>query len=39
MNKEILTFGNTEIEKRKFHYSEYPININNADIDKMIVSN
>ena len=34
MNKEIITFGNIEIEKRKFHYFKYPININNVDIDK-----
>lgn len=25
MNKEILSFGNIEIKKRKLHYSKYPI--------------
>ena len=39
MNKEIIMFDGDEIEKRKFHYSEYPININNVDIDKMIIGN
>ena len=38
MIKEITTFDNTEIEKRKFHYSKYPIKINIADIDKIILS-
>ena len=28
-----------DIEKHKFHYLKYPININNVDIDKMIISN
>ena len=36
MNKEIITFGGTEIEKCKFHYSKYPINKN---VDKTIISN
>ena len=31
-------FCNTEIEKRKFHYSKYLININNVDVDKIIIS-
>ena len=34
MNKEILKFGDIEIEKHKFHYSKYPIKTNNVDIDK-----
>ena len=38
MNKEIITFSDTEIEKRKFHYSKYPINIKNVDVDKIILS-
>ena len=25
MNKEILKFGDIEIEKHKFHYSKYPL--------------
>ena len=39
MNKEIITFGDIEIEKHKFRYSKYPININNVGIDKIIISN
>ena len=39
MNKEIIMFDENETEKRKFHYSKYPININNVDIDKMIIGN
>ena len=38
MNKEIITFGDIEIEKHKFRYSKYPININNVGIDKIIIS-
>ena len=34
MAKEIITFGDIQIEKRKFHYSKYPIKINNVDVDK-----
>ena len=26
-------------EKAKFHYSKYPIDMNNVDIDKILVSN
>ena len=37
MNKEIRTFYDTEIEKSKFYYSKYPININNVYIDKIII--
>ena len=36
MNKKILTFVDTEIEKCKFQYSKYPIKINNADVDKIM---
>ena len=39
MNKEIIMFDDDEIEKCKFHYSKYPINISNGDIDKMIIGN
>ena len=38
MNKEIETFGGTEIEKRKFHYSKYLIDTNNVEADKIIIS-
>ena len=34
MTKELITFGDIQIEKRKFHYSKYPIKINNVDVDK-----
>ena len=34
MSKKKLTFNNTEIKNRKFHYCKHPININNIDIDK-----
>ena len=36
MNNGMLAAGNIEIEKRKFHYSKYLINVNNVDIDKII---
>ena len=39
MKKEIMMFGDTEIEKCKFLYSKYLINTNNVDIDKVIISN
>ena len=35
--KEILTFG--DIEKCRFHYSKYPTDITNVDIDKILISN
>ena len=35
MNKEIIAFGDAEIEKCKFHSSKEPININNIDDDKI----
>ena len=38
MNKEIM-FDDNEIEKCKFHYSKYAVNMNNVDIDKLIISN
>ena len=37
MNKEIIMFDDDEIEKCKFHYSKYPINISNGDIDKNVL--
>ena len=39
MNKETVMFDDNEIEKCKFHYSKYTININNVDIDKKIICN
>lgn len=36
MAHEIITFGYIEVEKHKFHYSKYPININNTNIEKVI---
>ena len=36
--KDDETFGDTEIKKRKFHYSKYAILMSNLDIDKIIVS-
>ena len=39
MNKEIITFGDIEIEKCNFHYFKYSININNVDDDKIAILN
>ena len=39
MGKEIITFGNTEVEKHKFHQCKNPILIGDASIRKIIVSN
>ena len=33
MKKDILTFGDTEIEKRKFHNKKNPILMDDVDID------
>ena len=38
MNKEIITFGDIEIEKNKFHCSKHRINIINVDVDRIIIS-
>ena len=38
VSKEIITLGDTDFEKCKFHYSKYPINLNDVDLDKMIIS-
>ena len=32
----MTTFGDSETEKCKFHYSKNPINISNVDIDETI---
>ena len=39
MNQEIKMLDDIKTENRKFHYSKCPININNADIIKTIISN
>ena len=38
MGKGIVTFGDTEIEKHKFHQHRSPISIRDVDINKVIVS-
>ena len=35
MDKKIMKFDHTEIEKYKFHQNKSPISINNIDIDKL----
>ena len=39
MGKEILTFGNTEMEKNKFYHHKTPIFWGGVDIEKVLVSN
>ena len=39
MDKKNIKFGDTEIEKHKFHQHKSPISINNIDINKTVVSN
>ena len=39
MGKEILTFGDTEIEKNKFYHYKTPILLKDVDIEKVLVSN
>ena len=39
MSKEILTFGDTEIEKTKFYRQKTPIFIKDVDIEKVLTSN
>ena len=39
VNKDGLTFDDIEIEKRRFHYSKYPLDINDVDINKIMVLN
>ena len=38
MGKEILTFGNIEIEKNKFDINKLPVHLRNVDIEKVLVS-
>lgn len=35
--KEIITVGDIEIEKHKFHYSKYVINIHNAGVRRLVL--
>ena len=37
MGKEILTFGDIEIEKKKFYSYESPVTLKNVDIEKVLV--
>ena len=39
MEKTIIKFGDTEIEKRKFHQNKRPISIKNININKIVVFN
>ena len=39
MGKEILTFGDIEIENNKFYRNKTPIFLKDADIEKVLVSN
>ena len=38
MDKEVLTCGNTEIEKNRFYRHKAPIPIGDIDIEKVLVS-
>ena len=39
MGKEILTFGDIEIEKDKFYYYKTPIFLDDVNINNILVSN
>ena len=39
MGKEILTFGDIEIEKNKSYRNKTPIFLKDVDIEKVLVSN
>ena len=39
MNKEMLTFGDTEFEKNKFYCLKNPIFLEDVDIEKVLVPN
>ena len=39
MDKEILTFGATDIEKNKFYHHKSPILLKDVRIKKVLVSN
>ena len=38
MGKEIVTFGNIEIEKNKFYCHRTPIFLEDVDIEKVLIS-
>ena len=38
MGKEIIMFGNIEVEKNNFHQYKNPVPIYDANIDKLVVS-
>ena len=37
MGKEIITFGNIEVEKHKFHQHKRPISIYAVNVDRIVV--
>ena len=39
MDKTVIKFGETEIEKHKFYQHKSPILMNNIDINKIVASN
>ena len=39
MEKTVIKFGDTEIEKHKFPHYKKPISLKNIDINKIVVSN
>ena len=39
MGKDILMFGNIEIEKKKFYCQKTPVPLKDVDIEKALVSN
>ena len=39
MDKEIITFGNSEVERHKFHQHKIPISLYDVNISKIVVSN
>ena len=39
MDKDILTFGDIEIEKNKFYRRKLPVPLRDVDIEKVLVSN
>ena len=39
MGKEVLTFGDIEIEKNKFYSNKTPTFLKDANIEKVLVSN
>ena len=39
VSKEILTFGDIEIEENKFYRNKIPVHLRDVDIEKVLVSN